>query len=169
MPVGVRFRGIYPDKLNERAMRSALRNRMRSLARQLRRDFEGTTEGWKHQVHFRESTEVSSYTDAVGFAVTTDDQVYAWVNNGVREHQITANNGVPMPIARYRAGTQPGSLDSEAGVRAEKPDYYGWDVWHPGIEAREFDQLLADEWQGIFEEAVEEVMQDVRDASGHSI
>ena len=169
MAPGVRFTGIYPGQLNERRMRDALRNGMRRLARQLRQDFERTTEGWEHQVKFNEHTTVVGRLDQVGFAVDTDDPQYTWVNNGVRPHQITANRGVPMPIARYQAGTQPGRLASQAGVRAETPDYYGWDVWHPGIEARAFDQTLADLWDGVLAARVQEIMDDVRDASDHAI
>lgn len=126
--------------------------------------FRKTTYGWTNKPRwsqaFDENADMMSETIA---AEGPNADQYSLVNNGVNPHIIRPIN--PRGFLRfqpgYRASTTPGSLDSRRNYRSGQAIMKKI-VYHPGLEARDFDVLIAhtyaanyqDEIQGAINRAV---------------
>lgn len=126
----------------------------------LQKMFRGTTEGWSEPPSFQGRTVIFSRSIRVvvepkGPGTTN----YIRVSKGTRPHTITARKryGLLRFQSGYRSATRPGSLISH------RPSRFGsfvtaFGVDHPGIKARDFDKLIAEEYQPTFERDMQEAI-----------
>jgi len=135
--------------------------------------FKGTVEGWENKPSFtyEHSTSTSmirSYIHPRGGG--HDANVYNMVTLGTPPHIITPKR---RPMLRFREGyiaaTTPGSLMSGKNKRTGK--YVGrFKVNHPGIkDPREFDKLISEKYQPIFEQDMGEAVARAVSESGLAI
>lgn len=149
---------IIPRKLlNTPGLVRAIENALTGAAKNVKVDFDTTTQTWRTRPEFTIDREPGKRT------VSTDDEIYGYVNDGTRPHIIAPKNGkvlafgVPSsPKTAVRViGSSKGSRGSTI-VRTPKP------VQHPGSDAREFDVTIKDKWDdklaGILQRAIDAEM-----------
>lgn len=110
---------------------------MRDVAVDMQTDFKKTTATWDHNVVFA-IARVGN-----GWVVTTDDEVYGYVDQGTRPHTIEG------PLAfqeNYLAKTQPRVIGSGGGG-SSGPTVYAMSVHHPGTWARLFSEVIGKKWE----------------------
>lgn len=116
-------------------------------------DFEATTQGWEHNVAFTATAERDGYT------VGTDDEIYGYVDQGTRPHVI-----VGAPVLRFQSGYKPKTAPrviGSGGGGATGGIVYTRRVNHPGTEAREFSQTIAEKWQRELPLLINEALGDI--------
>lgn len=120
----------------------AVKRGMRDAAEAVKKDFEKTTEGWKHPVEF-EIKEVGDYD----LTVSTDDQIWKWTDEGTKPHIIAPKKAKRL---RFATGGSPktrvGSIISSAGSRGSTV-VFRRAVRHPGTKARDFSGQIAKKWR----------------------
>ena len=154
-------------------MRRALLSGMHAAARVIKKDFEDTTKHWKHKVKFEYI--VSLAKGNVAILVTTDDEIYRYVNEGTKPHDIWAgaytgksNKRVLAFPSSFTPKTKPGSLATGRG-RKGRVDTFVPMVHHPGTEAREFDTLIEEKRAKWYKRQMEDAMRKARWVSGNAI
>lgn len=135
----------------------AVKKGMRRAAEKIKEDYEKTVQHWKRDVEFtiREEGDFD-------LIISTDDEVWGWVDEGTKPHVIEAR---PGKILRFGAGgkvkTTPGVLVSGAGSRGNAV-VFRRRVRHPGTKARNFSKEIARRWRkGVapfVRDAIEEAM-----------
>ena len=163
---------IKPARLKEDALRLKLLNAMRKGGRGIRRDFQKTTEHWKHDVQF--DLEISLTLPGPFVLVATDDEIYGYVNNGTEEHLIWAgiytgksDKTTLFFSSQFVPKTRPGVIGSNPGFVGERDTHTPY-VEHPGTEARNFDKIIQKTWEPKFKRLMEGAMRDAAHASGHA-
>lgn len=153
-------------------MRLELLNAMRKAGRDLIKDFEATTENWDHDVEF--DFTISLKPPGPTVRITTDDDIWWYVNNGTRPHDIWAgyytgksrHKTLAFPSA-FTPKTRPGSLKSGRGSSGG-PTVFTPYVRHPGTDARNFTGQIAKKRRRWFQRRMEDAMRRARDKSGHA-
>lgn len=127
-----------PDKLAR-----AVANALDGAAKGAKEDFLVTTQTWSHKPDF-EIQEPSADRRVVG----TDDEIYGYVTHGTKPHIIVPRNGKMLTWigANYRPKTRPRYIGSNKGGN-DNTIVYTKMVQHPGTEAREFDEAVAEKWR----------------------
>lgn len=136
-------RVILPKKLlaDPAKLSRAITNTLNATAQGVKTDFGVTQQTWKHKAEFA-ITSPSQYEREV----STDDDIYRFVNDGTRAHPIAPHGKVLVFNTPFQSKTLPRSIASRAGsvgattVITRKP------VQHPGTAAREFDKVIAQKW-----------------------
>ncbi len=131
-------RGLLVDP--KRLVRG-LENGLTAAAKATKVDFDVTTQTWRKRPTFTIEEQPGERI------IATDNEIYGYVNDGTRPHVIRAKNapslvfGVPSsPKTAVRVvGSTAGSRGNTI-VRVKQ-------VNHPGTDAREFDQVIADKWE----------------------
>lgn len=136
---------IIPKSLamDPKRMIRAIENGLDGSAKAALIDFQVTVQTWTNKPDFEISASPGQRT------IGTDDEIYGYVNDGTRPHIIRAKNGkalsfgVPSsPKTKVRViGSSGGSRGSTQVARAY--------VNHPGTEAREFDEVIAEKWREL--------------------
>jgi hypothetical protein len=104
-------------------------------------DFETTTATWQHKVGF--SIDKQDDRRIVG----TDDEIYHFVNKGTKPHTIVAHGrALVFPGGGFRPKTRVKVIGSSGGSKGSGTVFRPV-VHHPGTDAREFDQAIAEKWQ----------------------
>lgn len=135
----------------------AIKRGMREAAEAVKKDFELTTQGWKHEVEF-----TIEPTGDYDLTVSTDDEIWKWTNEGTDPHIIMPKTAKRL---RFAVGGSPktrvGSIISSAGSRGSTVVFRGA-VRHPGTKARDFSGQIARKWRrGVapfIRAAIEEAM-----------
>jgi len=141
--------------LGNAAVRDAIMQKMQSkTAPDLKRLFRGTVNGWKDKPDFLQK--FLNSPSAVSTQVwpgqnSTGGKTYTIVNNGSPEHPIfPRQRGMLRFQSGYRAGTRPRVLNSRSSSRfGNYVRSYGVPR-HPGFDAREFDQEIAEQYADTF-------------------
>lgn len=153
--------------------RRQFRNACKRAGYGIKKDFEKTTATWEHKPEFKVSTSVVGPGPAV--EVTTDDDIYRFVNDGTKPHPIFAGifTGKSKKKAlvfqwggpgTYTAKTVPGVIGSRGGGPSGDIVKRAY-VQHPGTEARRFDQDIEEMWRPKFKAEIEQALRDaVREA-----
>lgn len=111
------------------------------VGEEVRVALERATDTWSHQPDFRITAKGASMGSSADVRVVTDDKPFMYVNEGTRPHAIRAKNGGRLAFhSGFMAKTMPGVLQSGAGFSGG-PMVYRQEVWHPGTQARHFDDL----------------------------
>lgn len=152
MPVSMGFRFIRPKRsfldLGRKVERE-LESRADQVAGEIRHDFEKTTESWDHAVEFVEH--VTKDARGITISVSTDDEIYNYVNGGTKPHAIPKVAGGKRlrfqwdGPGSYQAKTRPGTIGSGPGG-SSGPYVSFKSVWHPGTEPRNFDMAIYERW-----------------------
>lgn len=134
------------------------------IASQLQDEFRKRTEGWNHQPAFPRN--FFSTVDQIGIEVIPDGEnkkIWKFVSRGTKTHYITgkgASRGRPIlyvkgGIGGYTPRTQPGDVYGGPGNYDMSGTFYTSIVHHPGIEARQFEEAIADGIEDTFVELVQ--------------
>lgn len=119
----------------------AVRKGMREAAEAVKADFDKTVSTWEHKPDFK-ITEQSE-----NFIVSTDDEVFGFVDLGTKPHVIVAKRA---RVLRFATGgkpkTSPGKITSGSGSKGGDVVFRPR-VNHPGTKARLFTQQIAKRWQ----------------------
>lgn len=118
-----------------------VKDELKQVAEESIVDFEKTTSTWAHKPDFKVEE-----TDE-GVMVTTDDEPWNWTDKGTPPHVITARNA-PALVFRspFRAKTKAHTIASYQGFVGNQVNVLK-EVHHPGTEAREFSETIAERWQ----------------------
>jgi hypothetical protein len=121
----IRLKPIIPKTMAAKFRQApdAVQKGMREAAEAVKADFEKTTSGWKHQPEF------SIDGDGMNFTISTDDEIYGYVDKGTRPHIIVAKNA---RVLRFETG---GDIVFTPRVN------------HPGTKARLFTEQIAKSWR----------------------
>ena len=108
--------------------------------REALRRFRRTTATWHHKPAFEAVSEFNGteFTLLIG----TDDEIYRYVEEGTRPHEIRPKGNWPLRFqwggpGSYKAKTSPGNLTSSQGGPSGDWVHF-MHVNHPGTEARRF-------------------------------
>lgn len=150
-----------PDRIiNVEGVRQAIIDAQNSLTKpKLTALFNQTIEGWRTPPYFTARREDTA--SQLGIRVYPDGpnaQQYALVNQGAGPHQIRPRKARMLRFQTgYRAGTRPRVLSSQAYQRFG--DFRtAMVVNHPGFDAREFTQTIADEHEPEFNQDMQEAI-----------
>lgn len=106
--------------------------------------YEKTTEEWDTKPDFQVKRASRTGQTIMG-SVTTDNEVFIYVDQGTRPHIITARRAPMLAFQTgYKAKTVPKQFRSRAGGKFG-PWARKYSVRHPGTEARGWTEILADE------------------------
>lgn len=158
---GILLRSITPknkifdlDKFDREATKS-----LNDIIKKAEREFKKTTDTWRRKPEFK--IERASSSKLIS-AVSTDNEIYGYVVRGTRARIIQARKA---PALKFKSGftskTVPRRITSRRGE-----SFGNWvskrSVFNPGIEARDFDIIIADMLQP---ELAKEVRNDIKKAS----
>lgn len=99
-------------------------------------DFRSATRSWEHKPEFRIETD----SDGIP-TVSTDDEVFKFVDEGTDPHPIAAHKQFLRFQAGFRAKTAPDSVVSSTGG-SFGPFVFKRVVQHPGTKARNFSKTI---------------------------
>ena len=120
-----------------REMKTRLTRETQKEAEQVVRYLNRVTETWKHEVNF--DITVDSYGDTFYFRVTTDDEIFWYLNNGTdKRYAVMTQDFIPKTRVRR--------LESFEG----RGEFSHWDMndaraRNRAIEAREWIEEIADD------------------------
>lgn len=137
-----RMKTIIPKQLlfKPRELSRAIDNALTGSAKAVKVDFQVTTQTWVTKPDFVIEDSPGKRT------ISTDNEIYGYVNDGTRPHIIAAKNAKQLVFGvPYGAKTAPKVIGSTAGRRG-KTIVRKKTVQHPGTEARAFDEVIADKW-----------------------
>lgn len=144
------------------ALLDALYDVVLETTEEIIQQYEDITAAWRHEVQFDFDFIAD---DDIGVEVRTDDEIFGWVNDGTSPYPIFPKqaDGYLRYQKEWEPKTFPGELGSFIGSRGK---HGAWTVrravLHPGIAARDFDVMITDKFQPIFEQRIREVLLDPR-------
>lgn len=147
------FRAIGPKRFSFAEMQYEMLEEVNKIAQEALTQFIRTTDGWNHSVLFRVLGRVSPKTRNSTIKITTDSEIYGFVDGGVEAHYIEPRDPVSKKNPAYAsalstrefytAKTTPGSMQSSSGGHGGRTIYKPA-VWHPGYPGRGFTEKVAD-------------------------
>lgn len=138
---------IIPKKLiaDPKKLARALTNALNGVAKDIQIDFKVTTQTWEHKPSFPISS-----PSAYRRIVSTDDEVYSFVNDGTRPHIIRPKGGGVLVFRTpFRAKTLPNRIASGPGGTGAT-EAIAREVNHPGAAPRAFDKAIKEKWDQRF-------------------
>jgi hypothetical protein len=173
--MAVHFKTIKPTKMKEELFRREARNALKRVGRRLKADYEATTQTWERRPEFKVITRVRQTEDFVAVSVTTDSQVYAWVDKGTQPHLIFAgyytgksDKKVLAFGAAFEPKTTPGIIGSTEGL-VGGPTLFRAYVQHPGTEARRFTEVIEEITRERFYDEIHEALRRAARGCGHYV
>lgn len=128
--------------VNPQKLARAVTNALDGAAAGALIDFKTTTATWSHKVAFQID---KSRPDRR--VVGTDDEIYGYVTEGTRPHVIVAHGkALAFPGGGFRPKTRVKYIGSNKGSTGGATVFRKV-VHHPGTEAREFEDVIAEKWQ----------------------
>lgn len=130
--------------LDPKRLLRAIENGLDGAAKNVLIDFKVTVQTWQQKPDFAISESPGERT------IGTDDEIYGYVNDGTRAHLIVAKTAAGLAFgSQFTPKTSVRVIGSSAGSRGgplRRPKA----VRHPGTEAREFDEVIAEKWRDLF-------------------
>lgn len=121
--------------------RRAVENALDGAAKGALVDYRVTTQTWEHKPDF--TIEAPTENERI---VGTDDPIYGYVDAGTKPHVIVPKRAKVLVFGPgARAKTRPRVIGSTGGSKGGAP-VVAHRVNHPGTEAREFSETIADKW-----------------------
>lgn len=173
MAIRVSVKLTVPDKvLNPQNVIDEIAKTQRNkTAPDVKRLFKQTVEGWQNPPTFIHRQQIlrneigvtiSATGSRMGLHGLTAANQYSLVNAGADPHPIptpgtTAQGGFLRFQRGYHSSTRPRVLSSRAYMRYG-PYSAALSVDHRGFEAREFDQMIADEYTDTFRDDMQEAV-----------
>jgi hypothetical protein len=156
--ISIKLRVHQKEALKADIVRLYALNGLRKAANRVKWTYQGVVSNWSHRPTFymQERGSISLRGGVPSFFITTDDDVFRYVDRGTPAHTIRARRGRFLVFqAGYKARTTPHSISSgassEFGPRIMRPS-----VRHPGIKARDFSGVIAK----VMEKEVRSIVQD---------
>lgn len=157
MAISMRVKVTIPELVIDSALvRHAIQVKMQTkTGPDLQKEFKRTVEGWSNPPPFNPHVYHGTTLSTV---VYTESERYNWVNFGTPAHRITPKGrGLLRFQPGYRAATRPGVIGSS------RPSRFGdhvssRGVYHPGVEARNFDQVIAEAYAETFVEDIQDAI-----------
>lgn len=147
--MAVRFRALVPKYIDEAVFERQAQAVLAEASTDMSQMFQKTTATWKHKVKWRTRTVVNSRLSYT--AVGTDDDIYRFVSEGTKAHDIRPRNKSRLSFrSGYKAKTRRRSLSSGSGGASGAWVSTKKTIKHPGTEAREFAEEVADKYQPKF-------------------
>lgn len=168
MTVKVQLTTILPPEFKAGVLRLYLLTEARKIQNEIANDFEATVETWSSKPKFIKKSP-SLAGGMVNIEVYTEDQVYGWVSEGTPAHDIPLSEEKKAFkfAGTYTAKTVPGVLKARAGGAKDKSYARLRVVSHPGIEARNFDLLIKEDWEPKIELRMQRALDIAARSSGH--
>lgn len=138
---------IIPKQLiaDPQKLARSLTNAMNGVAKDIQVDFKVTTQSWQHKVEFPISSPATYERQ-----IATDDEIYGYVNDGTRAHDIAPKGGGVLRFnTPFQSKTLPNQIMSRSGSKGTTPAVARV-VHHPGTTARAFDKAIHDKWEKLF-------------------
>lgn len=147
-PVNVVTRGIFRTEMLVEANK---------IASDMNKDFEKTVATWKNKPKF--DTKIVARNQEVSITVSTDDEIYGYVDQGTKAHIIRPRKrGYPLRFnSRFKAKTKPHFIGSSNGA-SNPPIIRAMEVHHPGTDAREFSHDLQAKYQPILAKRMQQAI-----------
>lgn len=152
----ITIKAIVPkDVLSVDKVRLELLNELRKSGTRLRREFGKTTATWNTEVKFDQKVSLRA---GAAVDVWTDNEIYGYGNDGTPAHTITPRTAPFLQFQTgYTAKTQPRVIGSRSGGKSG-PYRRAASVNHPGMEAREFDSVIAAEAEDWFPQVIQDAI-----------
>lgn len=161
------WKAIKPQRLKDKSFRMTIYNKARAVGNAMKKDFEATTASWNHKPKF--TVDVSTKGQGPAVLVGTGDEIYGYVNDGTKPHDIYPKKAKMLRFqSGYTAKTSPGVIGSGGGGASGATLFRPY-VRHPGTKARKFDETIARKWQSLFKNKMEEAMAEATRESGHAL
>ena len=126
--------------MSTRELRVVLQSALGEIGKRITQDYEKTTRTWNHKPRFL--TEVNTRSGQYEVMVGTDDEIYGYVDQGTRAHEIRAKNAKYLRFwSKSTPKTTPGHIGSGAGSKGGDLTFRQR-VWHPGTKARRFSEQI---------------------------
>lgn len=147
MPTRIKMEVFYPkDLYNTDELQRVIRNTLTETAKAVKVDFGATVRTWINKPTFR----TKWVNNGWGREISTDSEIYGFVDFGTKPHPITPKRA---PMLRFQWGG-PGSYKPKTLTRqilsqqggSTGPIVVALKVDHPGTEAREFSETIAEKW-----------------------
>lgn len=167
-----KFRAIKPKPINNKAASKALADAAKKCGEFIRKDYDRVTAGWNGERPVWKVTYVANQYQAIISVRLANPSAqggkkWIWLDQGTKPHLIAGN-----PILAFQpgsaAGSKPGNLRTFGGSRSGDT-VFARQVQHPGIEPREWSQMLQEQSQDMFAKWMDPYMKDVARATGHSV
>lgn len=135
------MRVVVPKQLvNTAQLRRAVDNALEGEAKAVKVDLDTTTQTWAKRPAFTIAREDGKRE------VSTDDEIFGYVDEGTPPHIITAHGPGPLVFGvGGRAKTTPRVIGSKAGTKGSTIAR-ARQVHHPGTAAREFTDTIKKKW-----------------------
>lgn len=134
---------IPRNLFNTAQLERAIENALTGSAKAAKVDFDVTTQTWTKRPEFTIDSEPGKRT------ISTDNEIYGYVNDGTPPHPIVAKNAPTLvfgvPFKAKTAVRVIGSGAGSKGATIRRPKA----VQHPGTDAREFDQVIKEKWDDL--------------------
>lgn len=140
----VKLIAIIPgDVFKIDTVRLELLNTLRRSGTRIKRDFRKTTATWKRKPKFETKVSLRRAAAEGGVAVTTNDEIFGYVDAGTKPHPIVARRARVLRFnSRFAPKTRPGFVGSFRGD-SSGPLVFRRSVMHPGTRARRFSEAIA--------------------------
>lgn len=135
---------ILPKRLvfNAPKMARAVRNGRTAAAKGAKADFDTTTQTFATRPTFTIDHESDELT-----VVSTDDEVYGFLDDGTPAHDIAPKPGGMLVFGTGGSPkTSPGVIGSKRGGRGGAMVHTRKVVHHPGTQPRKFSTVIARKW-----------------------
>jgi hypothetical protein len=170
--MAVLVKAIKPKKIREKEIRLHLLNEQRKVGTDIKKDFERTVKTWDKKPEFK--ILVSLAKGQITVAVVTDSEIYRYVDEGTKPHDIWAGFYTGKSDAKvlvfpgtFSAKTIPGVLDARQGSKSG-PLVFTPYVRHPGIKARKFSKTIQKKWRKAYKRRMEKALKVGVQKCGHA-
>lgn len=149
-------KSIHAKKPKVDQYRFRMLRALEKLGEGMKKDFEKTVETWEDHPEF--VIHMSTTKGLLLVEVSTDDEIYAYVDGGTEEHIIEA---AIAPYLVYKKGYTPKTVPR---VLSSGPSSYAGPtrrrkvVIHPGTEPRNFAEVVQEEWTPRAKKFLEEAI-----------
>lgn len=153
---------VPKEIVNTDRVRQAIMDKMkRKTGPDLKTAFRLVTLTWQHSPDYQAKyVETASSLATQVFPTGPNAKLFAMINNGARRHVIMPKRAPVLRFKQgYRAKSRPRFLHAEVGGKFG--DYVtAHSVNHPGFEAREFTQTIAEVYDNVFRKDMQDAIRD---------
>lgn len=161
------FKAILPPKVNVDAIWNRLEWAVDQTAKEAMKDFEATCDDFEHKPTFTVTKYVGA--NAISFTISTDDENYKRLNNGVEGGYKIPKAGPGLLVFQpgYKSKTVPGVLKSRQGGAYGDVVFVNTQITAKGFEGRHFDVLVRNKNEPWLKQRTRVAMREAARASGH--